>query len=191
MATRQKAGHCNILLLLFLLLLGLGNSCCCRFAEPRPRGTPITIEEAKKEMIFTLYLPTYLPSYVDPMPQVFRVQYESSLPPNAEIYYTRKGQDAERLFMIFATRAGSTSRTHYATSERQLIPLADGSLAVNRSASFDNSGVQKADLVKGPPYQTCLWWDVGSGEEKAWYTIYSTLSLSETLRIVNSMELVP
>jgi len=176
--------------LLFCLSLGLGISCCC-FTEQRQRGIPISIEEAKEEMPFALYLPTQLPSYVDPNPQSFRVQYESSLPPNAEIYYTRKGQDAERMFMIFATRAGSSRTTDYAATEKQLIPLADGSLAVDRSASFDNSGVQKADLVKGPSYQTCLWWDLGSGEEKAWYTIYSTLSLTETLEIVNSMEPVP
>lgn len=176
--------------LLFCLSLGLGISCCC-FTEQRQRGIPISIEEAKEEMPFALYLPTHLPSYVDPNPQSFRVQYESSLPPNAEIYYTRKGQDAERMFMIFATRAGSSRTTDYAATEKQLIPLADGSLAVDRSASFDNSGVQKADLVKGPSYQTCLWWDLGSGEEKAWYTIYSTLSLTETLEIVNSMEPVP
>jgi hypothetical protein len=186
---RQKVCHFGALPLLFLLI-GFGSSCCC-FTEQRQRGTPITIEEAKEEMPFALYLPTHLPSYVDPNPQIFRVQYESSLPPNVEIYYTRKGQDAERVFMIFATRAGSSSRTHYATSKRQLILLADGSLAVDRSASLDNSGVRKADLVKGPPYQTCLWWDLGSGEEKAWYTIYSTLSLTETLEIVDSMESVP
>lgn len=186
----RKVGHYSKLLLLFLLLLGCGDSCCC-FTEPSPRGTPITVEEAKEEMVFTLYLPTYLPSYVDPKPRIFRTQYESSLPPNAEIYYIRESQETERLFMIFATRAGSTSRTHYATSEEQLIPLADGSLAVNRSASFDKSGVQKADLIEGPPYQTSLWWDLGRGENKAWYTIYSTFSLSETLKIVNSMEPIP
>jgi hypothetical protein len=56
---------------------------------------------------------------------------------------------------------------------------------------FDEKSVREADLVKGPPYQTSLWWDLGSGEQKAWYTIYSTFSLSETLKIVNSMEPVP
>lgn len=189
MTKRGKADLYTLLLLLSSILLGLGNSCCCGFA--RPRGVPITIEEAKEEMVFALYLPTYLPSSVDPTPQVFRIQYESSLPPNAEVYYTGKGQDAERLLMISATRAGSTSRTHYATSDRQLIPLAGGGIAVDQSASIENSWFQENELVKGPPYKICLWWDLGSGGEKAWYAIYSTLPLSETLRIVNSMEPVP
>lgn len=189
MSMRQRVCHFGALPLLFFLLIGLGSSCCC-FTERRQRGVPISIEEAKEEMSFALYLPTRLPRYVDPKPQLFRLQYESTLPPYLEIYYTRKDQDAERVLLIVARHAGSSQTTDYATSERQLIPLADGSLAIDQSASA-NRRPQEADIVKGPPYQTCLWWDLGSGEEKAWYIIYSTLSLTETLEIVNSMEPVP
>jgi hypothetical protein len=189
MTRRQRIGHYGILLLLSILLPGLESCCCSGFAGSR--GISITIEEAKEEMVFALYLPAYLPSYVDPKPQVFRLQDEPSLAPYAKIYYTRTGQDSERVFMILARFAGSTSITRYATGENRLVSLANGNLALDRSASFDNSGVQNGDLVKGPAYQTCLVWDVGRGEEKALYSIYSTLSLSETLAIVNSMEPVP
>lgn len=188
MFTRQKVSHYGTLLLLFFFLTGFGSSCCCRFTEPRPRGIPITIEEAKEEAPFALYLPTHLPPYVDPTPRMFRVQYDSSLPPYFEIYYTRKDQSGERVLLIIARRAGSTSRTDYATSERQLIPLPDGGLVVDGSASINNSWSQEADFVKGPPYKTGLSWDLGSGEKRAWYSIYSTLSLTETVGIVSSME---
>ena len=95
------------------------------------------------------------------------------------------------MFLIIASRAGSSSRIDYATSAEQLIPLSDGSLAVNQSDFINKAWFQENELITGPPYQTCLWWDLGIDQEKAWYTIYSTLSLTETLEIVNSMRLAP
>jgi hypothetical protein len=147
--------------------------------------------EAKEEVPFALYSPALLPQYVDTTPQVFRVQHESSLPPDIYIYYVSEGQNAEHVLLIIASSAGASSRTHYAADERQLIPLEDGSFVIDRSAVIAKVWREEFDIVKGPPYQTGLWWDLDKDGDKAWYNIYSTLSLTKTVEIVDSMQPVP
>lgn len=187
---RQIARFRSVIILLSFILLGLVESSCCPLAESQPRAIPATVEEAREDASFALYLPTYLPPGVDDAPQVYLIRQDDSLSPYVEIYYTREEYGVERMFLIIASRAGSSSRINYATNAEQLIPLSDGSLAVNQSDFINNTWFQENELITGPPYQTCLWWDLGIDQEKAWYTIYSTLSLTETLAIVNSMQLV-
>lgn len=162
--------------ILLTLLSSCGNSNRCYDFPCSSSQILMRLAEARNP------IPVYVPNAADP--DVI-----------STFYYVDNGSEA-MLVTIF-TSNGQKSRIARMVTSPSMGNL-DGALENSREVTVtwanDSRGITCAlipgtyvdDSLQGSPYQTCLVWK--SGEH--WFRLYSTLPLSEAIRLVNSLEKV-
>ncbi len=156
-------------------------------------GNGLSVPEAQRRAPFPLYLPSWLPSGINPTPTI--LEYDSSLY-DLEVYYYRAGEQSISPVLRLDVSSFSEMSSiwpwdpYTPSAFQEVVQLPNGHIV-----GIMSPGQYECWHMKGPEETECHYEPVEflgvkwPGEE-AWYTMYSTLSLTDTLAIIVSMQAV-